>query len=526
MQATAEAPPAAHAATPSARGWAAWVLWGTAAIALARLLYAPHVELAPQEAYYWQYGRHLALSYFDHPPMSAWLIALSTRLLGSSELGVRVPAILCGALLTLLLFSLGRRLYSPEAGALAALASNATVLLGLGGVVMTPDVPLVVCWAAALRVLCELVLPDGAGPGRFHHRWYALGALCGLGLLSKYTAALLLPQVLLTALLSPRGRAALRTPHPYLALLLALGVFSPVLVWNARHGWASFAFQTTGRMESVRGVQPFLIGRYLAMQAVAVGPVLYVALWGAAALLVRDAWRGEPRARLLALAGVPGLLLFSAVSPFHWVKMNWVAPCYLALLVALAGRWSEAWGRRPVRVLAWSAVATGGALTLAMYLMPLVPGIPFSNRDALTNGWRELASAVEDTRARLAREEGTPPVVVGWAYKTASELAFYLPDRPETQSDGVLGGGGLQYDYWLVPEALEGRNLLVVSDRRQPLHDARARLTEQCEGVKPLGEVPVHRGSNPVTTFDLWYCRGLHARRTPAAHVSTLGPGT
>ncbi|PTL81746.1 glycosyltransferase family 39 protein [Vitiosangium sp. GDMCC 1.1324] len=504
---TGQLPASLPRETDTAQVWGRAAVVGTLALALVRLLYAPFVEVAPQEAYYWQYGRHLALSYFDHPPMCAWLIALSTRLLGATELGVRLPAVLCGVALSLLLASLGRRLYSPAAGAFAALAGNATVLLGLGSVVMTPDVPLVVCWAAALRVLCELVLPDGKGPGRFHYRWYLLGALCGLGMLSKYTAGLLLPQILLTALLSERGRAALRTPHPYLAVLVTLLVFSPVLVWNATHGWASFAFQTSGRVQQVHGLKPFLLGRYLGLQAVAVGPVLYVALWVTAFLLAREAWRGEPRARLLILASAPGLLLFSAVAPYHWVKLNWVAPCYLALMVGLAGFWDRAWSQRRVRVLAWSAVASSSALMLGMYLIPLVPQVPFSGRDALTNGWRELASAVETHRARITSSAGHEPLVVGWGYKTASELAFYLPGQPETQSDGVLGEAGLQYDYWLGSEALNGRDLLVVSDRRQPLHNGQERLSERCASVEALGEVTVHRGASTVTTFDLWHCR-------------------
>ncbi|HSP82058.1 MAG TPA: glycosyltransferase family 39 protein, partial [Myxococcaceae bacterium] len=375
--------------------WSMAVLVGAGLLALVRVLYAPHVELAPQEAYYWQYARHPALSYFDHPPMSAWMIGLSTRWLGDTELGVRVPTILSGFALTWLLYGLGRRLYSARAGALAALAANATVLLGLGGVVMTPDVPLVLCWTAALRVLCELVLPDGAGAGRWGARWYVLGTLVGLGMLSKYTAGLLLPQILATALLTQRGREALRTPYPYVGVLVALCVFSPVLVWNATHGWASFAFQTAGRASEVRGVRPFLVWRYVGLQAVAVGPVLYVGLWSVARRLVPRARAGEPRAVLLALSAVPGLLLFTAVSPVHWVKMNWVAPCYLGLMVALAGEWSAGWDTPRVRRWAWGAVGSGAVLTGMMYLMPLVPWIPFSNRDALTNGWQELAERVE-----------------------------------------------------------------------------------------------------------------------------------
>ena len=491
--------------SPAHEPWTRWVVRASVVLTALRLVYAARVELAPQEAYYWQYARHLDWSYFDHPPLCAWFIALGVELVGVNELGVRLFTVLSGLGLTLLLHSLGTRLYSPAVGALTALTANATVLFGLGAVVATPDVPLVLFWTAALRVLCELVLPDGKGPGRGGFRWYLLGLCCGLALLSKYTAALLPPQILVTALLMPRGRAALRTPHPYLAVLLAVAIFTPVLFWNATHGWASFAFQTRGRAETVVGVRPHLIGRYLGLQAVAVGPLLYGALWAAAVEVARRALAREPRARLLGLASLPGLLLFTAVSPFHWVKMNWVAPAYLGLLVVAVAR---AWELRHVmwrRVQGLLTLGTGGVLALGLYLMPLGSFIPFPEKDNLVSGWRELAAHVRRLRESRGRSAQSP-LVIGWGYKTASQLAFYLPEHPETQSDGALGGSGLAYDFWLDRVRGLGTDAIVVSDARQPLRDAEMRLRAHCDAVHPLEPVTVHRGSRPVTTFHLWDC--------------------
>ena len=493
----------------SAPVWTRRVLVASGVLAMLRLLYSAQVELAPQEAYYWQYARHLDWSYFDHPPMCAWLIGLSVKLVGVSELGVRIPAVVSMTLLTWLLYSLGTRLYSPAVGALAALAANATVLFGLGAVVMTPDVPLVLCWTAALRVLCELVLPDGKGAGRGGFRWYVLGALCGLAMLSKYTAALLPPQILLTALLSPRGRASLRSPHPYLALLVALAVFSPVFIWNAQHDWASFAFQTRGRMRTVHGLQLHLVGRYLGLQAVAVGPLLYLSLLLSAILLVGPALRGDPRARLLCIASLPGLLVFSGVSPLHWVKMNWVAPAYIGVFVATAARWHDGWRVHGRKLYAYLALGTGALLVLGMYLMPVWPAIPFKEKDNLVSGWRQLARHVQLQRERVGTPGAPPPLVVGWGYKTASELAFYLPDHPETQSDPALGGSGLAYDFWwdrIGPHS----DAIVVADDRQPLRDASKRLAAHCGEVRPLPPVTVTRGERPVTTYQLWHCQGWH----------------
>ncbi|KFE62782.1 glycosyltransferase family 39 protein [Hyalangium minutum] len=519
--------PRAFTAPPlAAPSWGRWVLLASCVLAVLRLFYASLVELAPQEAYYWQYSRHLELSYFDHPPMSAWLIALSVRLIGVTELGVRLPAVVSGALLTWVLYSLGARLYSPAVGALTALAANTTVLLGLGAVVMTPDVPLVLFWAAALRVLCELVLPDGAGAGRAGFRWYLLGLLCGLAMLSKYTAALLPPQILVTALLLPRGRAALRLPHPYLGLVLALAVFSPVFIWNAQHAWASFSFQTQGRLQSVTGFQPHLAGRYFGLQAVAVGPLLYLELLFTAALLVRRSLLDDPRARLLCLSSVPGLVLFTVVSPCHWVKMNWVAPAYLGLLVAAASGWYESRQRGGRLGYGLASMGVGALLVLGMYLMPLWPLIPFRERDNLVSGWRELASHVQRFREQ-AGSEGTQPLVVGWSYKTASELAFYLPDHPETQSDTALGGPGLAYDFW-IDRVGRGQDAIVVADARQPLRDAATRLPAHCGAVRELPPVTVHRGERAVTTFHLWYCSQWHltgqaAERPPEITLGAPG---
>jgi 4-amino-4-deoxy-L-arabinose transferase-like glycosyltransferase len=367
-------------------------------------------------------------------------------------------------------------------------------------------------------LLCEVVLPDGAGPGRGAWRWYALGALCGLALLSKYTAALLPVQILATALLLPRGRAALRTPHPYLAVVVALAVFSPVIVWNARNGWASFAFQTAARASDSDGFRLDLLGRYLALQVVAVGPLTYVALLVAAWRLARR-W-DEARARLLLVASVPGIVIFTLLSPWTFVKMNWVAPCYLGLVIALAGLLEEAWGSRRARSWGVAIAATGAALTLVTHAVPLADAIPFPSRDALMNGWRELAAAVDAVRDRRPDRD---PVVIAWGYKTASELAFYLRGQPETQANPGLGGTALAYDAWMEDLGTHGDAIVVVDDRyRIGGMGPDALLGLRCAEVEPLAPVTVHRGSRKVTTFRLWWCGGW---RDPRRWPLTAGGG-
>src|SRR5436305_10669137 len=70
-------------------------LWSVLGLLLLlRLLLAARLELAPDEAFYWVLTRHLSSGYLDHPPMIAYLMWLSTRLFGNTELAVRFPATL------------------------------------------------------------------------------------------------------------------------------------------------------------------------------------------------------------------------------------------------------------------------------------------------------------------------------------------------------------------------------------------------------------------------------------------------
>lgn len=205
------------------------------------VLYAGWIPLAPQEAYYWQWSRHLDLSYFDHPPLAAWTIRLATDLFGHSERSIRLAAALHSVLFCLFFFLAGRRLFGPAAALLSLGTMLLTPLFALGQTVITPDGPLLAGWAAALYCTVRAV-DEERGP------WLlAAGAAAGLACLGKYTGFLLFPQMLAALLLDPRGRRLLRTPWPWLGVALAAAAFSPVVWWNARHEWASFGYQTASR---------------------------------------------------------------------------------------------------------------------------------------------------------------------------------------------------------------------------------------------------------------------------------------
>ncbi len=460
------------------------------------VLYAGWIGLSPQEAYYWSWSRRLALSYFDHPPLASWTIALVTAVAGAAPRAIRLAATLHAGLFLLFLFLAGRRLFGSRAALLGVGFALLAPITALGQVIITPDAPLLSGWAAALYFTVRAIDEERG-------RWLILaGVAAGWAALGKYTGFLLLPQIFLALLLDPRGRRLLATPWPWLGVAVAGLVFSPVLLWNADRHWVSFVFQSEGRT-STFALRPVLVGRFVGLQSLLVSPLLWLAVMVVPFLAARR-WR-EPSWRVAALFSLPLVLLMLGLSPVHWVKGNWGAPAYPAALLAFAALALELWQRRWVRVFTWSAGGLAAAMNLLFHLAPFPALLPEATdrllaRDENTAGWAQLAGRVEAER----QAAGGDLLVVGCTYKPAAELMYHLPGQPWTQSSGIFGENGLQFDEWLDPAAVRGRPLLLVVDRREK--DVCGRRVELCSALTALPPEVVRRRAATVTTFDLWRC--------------------
>ena len=234
------------------------------------------VQLSPYEAYYWQFARHLDVSYFDHPPLAPWTIRAATALFGESERAIRLAATFHAALAAAFLFLAGRRLFGPSAAVAALAAAFATPVFSLGQSIITPDGPLVAGWLAALYFTTRAVQEERGA-------WLlAAGAAAGFAALGKYTGWLLPPQILAALLCDQRGRRLLRGAWPWLGLAVAIALFAPVIAWNARHDWASFSFQVVNRVAGLGPPQLETLMRFLGVEALLVTPILGGVVWVAA----------------------------------------------------------------------------------------------------------------------------------------------------------------------------------------------------------------------------------------------------
>lgn len=205
---------------------------------LIRLVCAARVPLAYDETLYWRWSQHLSIGYLDHPPMNPILIRIGTSLFGSNEFGVRVLGVLLVIPATWAVWRTAEILFkSAQLGATAALFFNLTLPVAVGSILATPDSPVLVMTCFLLLSLSKI---DETEDGRW---WLAAGIAFGVGMFSKYSMLFFALGILIWIVCIPRLRRCLLTQWPWLGGLLALAIFSPVLVWNAQHGWASILYQ-------------------------------------------------------------------------------------------------------------------------------------------------------------------------------------------------------------------------------------------------------------------------------------------
>lgn len=207
-----------------------------AAIALLfKLALAAVVPLSADESYYWVWSKHLDFGYFDHPPMVAWLFSLG-RLFEPLGPAVRFPAVLLGHATIFLWFAILKDVLSGERRLTWLLLFLACPLTGLGGIIVTPDLPLLFFWSLAVFFVAKIL--RAPSPAAF----LGFGAALGLGFCSKYQIVLF-PLSLLFLLARKDVRRALLRPGLFLTFMSGLLFCAPVLGWNAQHDWQSFTFQ-------------------------------------------------------------------------------------------------------------------------------------------------------------------------------------------------------------------------------------------------------------------------------------------
>lgn len=408
-----------------------------------RLVTASTTGLVPDEAYYWLWAQHPAAGYYDHPPMVAWWIAVSTAVFGDSALAVRLPFVLSFLVLSWLMFDAARVLFGTAVARRTLLWLNACLLLSIGSVIATPDPPSVLMWVAGLWALSRLT---ASGKGWW---WLVFGAAAGLGVEAKYTNLFLGLGVVVWVAMDRNARRWLTTPWPYAGALVALAAMAPNLLWNLAHDFATVNKQF-GRIGAKTFTLRYLI-EFLVSQPVLLNPLIFAF----AALGAKIAWRNRLESRWTLLVALPlPLLAYMLVHVFHdRIQGNWPAPIFPGLVLLAAVAAEDRWPR----LRTWAAPLGIGLTVLVLALLALGSVVKLPGAAGLSQGWDTVAASIQ----RRQGEAGAT-FVATTDYNTQGELTFHMKGMP------VIGMVERERYGWPIPDMTGKMALIVVQARKSP----------------------------------------------------------
>jgi len=295
------------------------------------------IAILPDEAYYWVWSQRLELSYYDHPPLVAWVIRPFSDIFGINHWAIRFPAVMSWSVGSLLAYDMGQRIYNRRsAGFTAVLVWISLPIIQVGFHIVTPDSPMILfTWASyyfAFRAINE----------KKPVFWYATGAAVGLTVLAKYPGVLVAISLFSALLFSNEGRRYLLTLRPWLATLIALLVCSPVIFWNYQHDWISFAFQFGHGVKQDLTNPLSNFSKFFGGQMVVAMPWTLIAMVYAGLTSKKYNIQGSKIIRhfLLLGFGLP-LILFGIAGFTSESGANWPVTAYVPGTLLLAGAWSH-----------------------------------------------------------------------------------------------------------------------------------------------------------------------------------------
>ena len=507
------------------------------------------LSLTSDEAYYWDWSRHPALSYYSKGPLVAYLMGISTFLGGDSAFFVRLPAVLLGGLTLWTIFQFARDLFDSTRTAFWVSVLFACVpVFNAGSILLTIDNPLFCCWVLGLWMTWRAVVKGKP------LAWILAGIAIGIGVAAKAVMVFYIPTLFFFLLGYKPHRKWIKYWGPWVAILIAFLFFLPQLYWNAQHDWVMFKdFERKGGAGEGFDLTNLLNPIELVItQAGILSPLIFVLIVITSVQTFRN-WRKSANAvNTMLVAGYLPVVGFYLLLSFKTsINANWFIIGYATLMLSATQLWCG-WldklkvgnEKKYVRMKKWGMVGLVTGLLMSIVLFITGPiyavgiGLPAkldpSNR---LYGGQQLGEGLGEILDKLGAENGSQPFIAAARYQVTAWLAFYTPEQPETycftkwarsnqyyfinETDTVIGKDGLfiargfdrgetnlREDEATIPENATPRPsqywIWDDSGHWAPIHKDAERAYKTFESFEYLEEIKIHRGPVLVRSYHVY----------------------
>ncbi len=476
-------------------------LWLLVALALAKLLF--HLATDGQygfhrdELQFLSDARHLDWGFVAYPPLTPFLGHIEWQLSGASLVGFRFFPALAQSIVFVVAGLTARRLGGGRAAMwLAAFAvALSPVSLSASSLFMYVSFDFLWCVLLAYFVVCRIQSNDVRW-------WLAIGAVVGLGMMTKYTMAFFVAGLVAGVVLTPL-RKDLSGKWLWLGLALSLLIFLPNLVWQVRHDFITLTFL---EFIHARDIGEGRAAGFWFDQIKVAANFATVPLWLSGLWFV---FFGRQAQRWRALG-------WMSLAPFAILALAkgrgyYVAPLYPVLLAAGAVQWQRWLEVRPPsrRRTGWTAafLLTACGLIVLRACLPLAPVhsahwelINKLNGDFREEfGWPELARENARIWNTLGADERAHAVVYASNYGEAGALELYGPQYGLPQVVSATNS------FWLRGPGDPDARVIIVNG------SSRGDWQPHCDSLELAGRTGnAAHVANEETTYhpDIFVCRG------------------
>ena len=406
---------------------------------LLRCCIALFLEFGNDEVYYWTYGIHLQWNYFDHPPIIALLIRLTTfNFYFQSEFFVRLGPIICAAVNTWLIYLIGRKVKDEKTGWYAALLYTSSLYCSIiAGTFILPDSPQVLFWVLSIYLMTE-ILDENLPVKKQNLFLIFLGLAIGLCIMSKVHGIFLWFGFGLYILFFRKN--LLKSPYLYLSAILTVIVISPIFFWNWQNHFITYSFHNDrvgffGKHIDTDSFLQQIFGSIFYNNPV--NYILYIITFVAIARKTLDL--PVKFIRLYLLIGLPLIIVLIVMSLFNETLPHWSGPAYISIILLTAAFFSS---RNPQS----SKIPSGIRIALLLFLVIVVAGIPairwlpaqLGNKEERIlgkgdvmldmNGWKKFSSQF-DSLCKSDVSSGrmkSNPFIISDDWFPAAHLDYYL----------------------------------------------------------------------------------------------------
>lgn len=448
--------------------WRVLAIGFTSFILVLRFLYLGSTELIPDEAYYWNYKEHLSIGYLDHPPMIAWLIWIGTSIFGDNEFGVRLLSYCCGIATLYFVYRLSSLLFDKTSAYISLLLTSTIPFTAATGFLSTTDALQITLWAACLYFIAKIVFKNSSAS------WISLGLCIGIGMLSKYSMALIALSMMIFLFVNHSSRQWWKQPILYIAGLTSLIVFSPTIYWNAQNEWNSFLFQTTRRLERSTEFSTHYLLLHLVILLSPFIILFILNTYKNLSALVSEKITHPSIVKsykqyFIIFTLIP-LSVYIYFSFTHYPRFHWTAPIWLITIPLMSYALSPTSSFVNKKIFTKLTLYSAAALCLAYggILHYSALGLPIKIDTQITNHyfWKQATQELNAIEKQLTEETGQKPLIVGLSkWSIASSLRFYDTDMQVENivSRNAVGRTASMYEQWTDPKEWHGHPVIFVA---------------------------------------------------------------